>query len=144
MATQKQIEYVLENLQGIHSATFFKNLSKKNAGIHAVLCMLYESSGDITAGDISDYMNVSTARVAALLKKMSAKGLIIKDIDINDARIKIIRLSPLGIEIVSKMKADLYSQIGTVIDKLGMEKMMDFISISNEIKSVFSPPEIDL
>lgn len=144
MATQEQIEYVLENLQKMHSEAFFKSLREKNAGIHAVLCMLYESSGDITAGDISDYMSVSTARVAALLKKMSAKGLIIKDVDMNDARIKIIRLSPLGIEIVSKMKEDLYSQIGTVIDKIGMEKMRDFISISSEITSMFSTSEIDL
>lgn len=141
MATQKQIEYVLENLQGMHSAAFFKNLSEGNAGIHAVLRILYESDDNITAGNISDYMNVSTARVAALLKKMSAKGLIIKDVDANDARITIVRLSPLGLEKVRQMKANLYKQVSAVIDKVGIEKMMDFISVSNEIKAMLPPPD---
>ena len=72
---------------------------------------------------------------------MSAKGLIIKDVDANDARITIVRLSPLGLEKVRQMKANLYKQVSAVIDKVGIEKMMDFISVSNEIKAMLPPPD---
>lgn len=143
MATQEEVEYVLEHLQEAHPDTFFKALNEGNVGIRAVLRILYEASDNITAGDISDYMHVSTARVAVLLKKMSEKGLIVKDADANDARITIVHLSQTGVQKVQQMKEEMYLQTGIIIDKLGMEKMMEFISILDEIKAAVSPPKLN-
>ena len=74
MATQKQIEYVLENLQGMHSAAFFKNLSEGNAGIHAVLRILYESDDNITAGNISGLYECQYCKSCCTFKENVGKG----------------------------------------------------------------------
>ena len=78
MATQDEVELILENLQEVHPAEFFKTLNEENAGIGAVLRYLNEAEGDVTAGNISKYLHVSTARVAVLLKKMAVQGLVTK------------------------------------------------------------------
>ncbi|MGM9607635.1 MAG: MarR family winged helix-turn-helix transcriptional regulator [Oscillospiraceae bacterium] len=141
MATKEQTEFVLDHLQAAHPADFFKIVSEGNAGIGAVLCFLAGSSGDATAGKISRYMRVSTARVAVLLKKMSAKGLIVKEADAHDARVTNIRLSADGESAVQKMRGEMYAQVGAVIDKVGMDRMMEFIAISDEIRSAISAPQ---
>ena len=118
-------------------------MNEGNAGIGAVLRILYESPESVTAGYISEFMQVSTARTAVLLKKMSDKGLITKSGDIKDARRTIVSLTDDGRDTVRNMRDDLRSKIYAVIDKLGMDKITEFLEISSEMKSVFSPPDIE-
>ena len=136
MATQDEVELILENLQEVHPAEFFKTLNEENAGIGAVLRYLNEAEGDVTAGNISKYLHVSTARVAVLLKKMEAQGLTKED-DAYDARITIVHISPKGEEKIRQIHDEIYAEVSKVIDKVGIERMMDFILISNEIRSAF-------
>ena len=75
---------------------------------------------------------------------MSAKGLIVKDSDANDARITIVRLSDTGREKVLQMQRDMYAQVNAVIDQVGIDKMMAFIALWEEIKSVLIPPVVKL
>ena len=137
MATQDEVELILENLQEVHPAEFFKTLNEENAGIGAVLRYLNEAEGDVTAGNISKYLHVSTARVAVLLKKMAAQGLVTKEDDAYDARITIVHISPKGEEKIRQIHDEIYAEVSKVIDKVGIERMMDFILISNEIRSAF-------
>lgn len=143
MATQEQIDYVLDYWDKSQPANFFKKMNEGNAGIGAVLRILYESPESVTSGYISEFMQVGTARTAVLLKKMSDKGLITKSGDIKDARRTIVSLTDDGRDTVRNMRDDLRSKISAVIDKLGMDKITEFLEISNEMKSVFSPPDIE-
>ena len=70
MATQEQIETLLEQLEKAPPSAHFQRIDKNAAGIQAILKYLSETDEQVTAGDISDHLNVSTARVAVLLKKM--------------------------------------------------------------------------
>lgn len=142
MATKEQVEFVWKFLQESNPETMLKSLNEGNAGIGAVLGILYEASGDMTAGNISELMHVSTARVAVLLKNMEAKGLIVKDCDANDARVTIVRLSETGKEKIQQMRHEAYARIEMVIDQVGIEKMQEFITIFGEIKSAIQPPDI--
>lgn len=143
MATSKEIEFVLDHLQRSHPERFFKTISEGNAGVGAVLKYLHESHDPVTSGSISEYMQVSTARVAVLLRKMSAQGLITKHEDKNDARVMIVNISPKGEEKAEEMKSRLYQEISTVINEVGMERIMEFIKISDEIKNVIVEAEFD-
>ena len=141
MATSEQIEFIEAELKKIHPVRFMKAINKTQAGIGAVLRLLYESENTVTAGSISEYMNVSTARVAVLLKKMVAKGLIEKENDAGDARVTVVRLSGYGRETVQNLKDDMYRELGEIIDKIGMERMMEFIRISGEIRDTLKVPD---
>lgn len=145
MATDEQIELLLEKLKKAPPSEIFQNVDMSSAGIRAILKILNETDVQITAGKISEYMNVSTARVAVLLKKMVAKGLIEKQQDSSDKRIVVVKLSEHGKQVANMFKDSLYSRIGELIDKIGMDKMLEFAEISNEIHSVMtsSQPQIN-
>lgn len=146
MATNEQIESLLNKLKKTPPAERFRNFDMSTAGIRAILKILNETDDKVTAGQISEYMNVSTARVAVLLKKMTAKGLIEKEHDSADGRVVVVKLTVRGKQLADKCKENLYAHVGEMIDKIGMERMLEFAAISNEIQELkkASPPELDL
>lgn len=143
MATNEQIEVMFNKLERIRIAHFLKRFDDVQAGIGAVLRMLYLSQGTmVTAGKISEVLGISTARVAVLLKKLSAKGLITKEHDIVDARITVVKLTELGKKTVLEIQQEMYQQMGIIIDKVGEERLLEFIDIFNEIEDAVEPPKI--
>ncbi len=144
MATRKDIEFVWERLKGLNNVRFFKVIGDGNAGFGAVLKLLYEAEAPLTAGNISEFMHVSSARVAVLLKKMSEQGLITRSGDKNDARVVMITLSPKGIEKAQEIEAKIFGEISAVVDRVGMDRICEFISISEEIRSVLSERDVIL
>ena len=96
MATPEQIASILSQLVALHPADCFKPIDAANAGLGAVLRLLYLADQPVTAGTISEKLHVSTARVAVLLKKLVAKGLVTKGRDPVDARVTVVALTPLG------------------------------------------------
>lgn len=144
MATQEQIELLLQQLKKAPPSQHFQSIDSSTAGMRAILLYLFEASNTVTAGMISDYMNVSTARVAVLLKKMAAKGLIAKGQDPADARKVTVRLSDQGIEKAAQVRKHIHAHVSAMIDKVSMERMMEFAAISQEIHSIVKEPEIDI
>lgn len=134
MATQKQIETLLEELRKASPAEYFQKIDKGSVGIRAILKYLNEISDHATAGEISKVLGVSTARVAVLLKKMVNRGLLEKQGDPSDGRLVVVRLSQSGIETAERFRNELYTQLGNLIDEIGMERMLEFVAISNEIR----------
>lgn len=143
MAAQEQIEVLLKQLGKTSPSRQFKILDKNTVGIRAILKYLNETDEIVTAGKISRHMNVSTARVAVLLKKMVAKGLIEKTSDPSDARVVIVKLSEHGAMTAVNMQESVYRQVGAMIDKVGMDKMLEFVTISKELHSVMETSDID-
>ncbi len=140
MATAEQIEALMEQLKKAPPAECFQNFDMSTAGIRAILKILNETDSKVTAGDLSEYMRVSTARIAVLLKKMETKGLIEKEHDSADRRVVVVKLSNRGKELADKFKANLYAHIGEMIDKIGMDRMLEFAAVSNEIQSLVKNP----
>lgn len=136
MATKAQVERIFENMKKVFPEDFLNCISESQSGMMAVLRLLDESAGESTAGQISRVLNVSTARVAVLLKKMVAKGLITKEKDAKDGRITRVKLTDFGILTVTKVKAELYRRMEAVIDAVGEERLLSFLEISSEIKTV--------
>lgn len=144
MATIEQVERVLKNMEKAHPIDFFKKIDETQVGIGAVLRLLNESGEIITAGKISNVLNISTARVAVLLKKMVAKGLITKEQDVSDGRVTIVKLTESGEKIASKMREDIYAKTAHIIDTVGEERLREFIAISKEIRATIKElPDFD-
>lgn len=141
MATDKQISNILRQMMSAHPTEFFKHMDDTRAGIGAVLRLLYTVDTPVTAGMISEQLGVSTARVAVLLKKMDAKGLITKEKDPIDARVTIVKLTDFGRETIERMWEEVKSQVGKVIDEIGEDRLLEYIEISKEIGRIVSPPK---
>ena len=60
MATPEQIASILSQLVALHPADCFKPIDAANAGLGAVLRLLYLADQPVTAGTISEKLHVST------------------------------------------------------------------------------------
>lgn len=143
MATQTEIELLLKQLKKAPPSDLFKNIDKSAVGISAALQYLYETDEVVTAGKLSENIGVSTARVAVLLKKMTANGLIEKENDLSDARVVVVKLSEYGRETAKKIQENAYAQVAVMIDEIGMDRMLEFAEISQEIHAIMKEPRFD-
>lgn len=141
MATQEQIETLLEALHKAPPSEHFQKLDKSTMGIRAILKYLSETSETATAGQISRALGVSTARIAVLLKKMEARGLLLKQSDPDDGRLVVVRLSGQGKATADRLRSEMYTQLGELIDEIGMERMLEFAEISREIHAAAQKSE---
>lgn len=146
MATEQEVKDIMDKMFEFRQDELFNSVNKMKAGIGAVLKYLYEHQEEtVTAGNLSDFLHVSTARVAVILKKMETKGLIYKGKGIEDGRVTIVQLSEHGLETVNWFEADLYRKINNVIDNIGKERLDEFIEIGKKIhKYMGSAPDVEL
>ena len=136
MATEQEIAYVYSHFVTKEPTEFLERINDTNAGIGAVLKILGESVTEVTAGDLAQKMRVSTARIAALLKKMSAKNLIERSSSLTDGRKVIVKLTEKGEKEIQKAKACIAELINMIIDEIGMDKVKDFIEINETIQKL--------
>lgn len=139
MTENEQVEQVIKLLEESNPEEFFKKFDEIRTGIGAAICQLSKNGGLATAGQLSESMGVSSARVAVLIRKMTAKGIVSRSADEKDARVTIVRLTEKGQLLAEEGKRNMYRDVQTLIEKVGMEKIMEFIEISNIIRSVFRP-----
>lgn len=144
MATREEIEKIALLLDESHPEKLMKKRNETRAGIGAVLRFLSQSDKPMTAGAISRSMNVSTARVAVLLNKMEAKGFIRRTTGTEDARTVVVSLTALGTQTVQKLRESLYQDIGVLIDTIGMDRLVEYATISREIRAVMKGPPADI
>lgn len=143
MATQAQIDQIISRMEQTKAGRLFDHVDRTKAGIGAVIRILHQAQCPVTAGAIAQIMGVSTARVTVLLKKLEAKGLIVRERDWLDARVTKVRLSEQGAQVDERLRAELSQKIGAVIDAVGMERMIEFATIANEIgQALREMPEI--
>ena len=144
MATMEQIENLLAQLNEAPPSTHFQQLDRNTVGIQAILKYLCATDEKVTPGKISEHMKVSTARVAVLLKKMAAKGLIEKEQDPDDGRGAIVKITELGRQTAEAFRENIYRTTGEMIDRVGMDRMLEFAAISKEIHSIMSSRDMDI
>ncbi len=134
--TNEEINFVFSSILEAQPVELFKLINGASEGIGFVLNMLFELDHPVSAGEISDKMKVSTARVAVLLRKMKNKGFITKETDRSDARVTIVNLTEFGRQTASSMRKDMQEHLSIIIDIMGMDKVNQYISLSKEIKEI--------
>lgn len=142
MESKERLEIILKMMEQSNPVDFFKKVNELHMGMGAILQYLLRYDGMVTAGQISEELGVSTARVAVLLKKMADKGLLTKEKGTMDGRITIVKMTEFGEDIAIQMRNDMWNQLETIIDTVGEERILEFISIANEIKSIVKPPGV--
>lgn len=142
MATKKQIDQIMARSVRLRPASMNQsgNSSFSSNGMIGVLLLLYRSSEAVTAGQISEALHISSARVTALIKKMVDKDLIRKATGAVDARVTEIRLTDHGREVIETIQKERRAQLEAVIDQIGMERLLEYFEIADQISSIMSKP----
>ena len=115
-----------------------RQMARLNRGEQSVLQYLLVHESPAHPGDLSRGLEVSTARVAALLGVMEEKGLISRTADPEDNRQVIVTLLPAGAKAIRAMRAQVRDTVVRVLEKLGPEDAEEYLRIQKKIASLVS------
>ena len=133
---QKAIE-ILEEFKKLRPVKAFKNITKESEGTNFVLVFLSEAKEEVYASYLCEIMNISRARMSVLLEKLLSKNLIKKQASKKDARKEVVTITNLGKREVENKKNELVDKVIKVLNKVGYNKMLEFIEILKQIKNIF-------
>lgn len=135
MEKREQALILMEELRKCRPQIFLDKIDLTDRGIHFVLGYLIHHNEEVISSDLSNALNVSTARMAKLLNKMEAKQLIIKKHSNNDARKTVVVLTQKGIDKALLYKETLVNVTMNLIDQVGYNDLQEFVRISYKMKN---------
>ncbi len=113
-----------------------REMNKKNEGLGMILGYLYKNRGEtVYSGDLAKVSGVSTARIAAALKKLELSGLVRRSISEKDSRKTVVSLTDAGLKMAEAGKDGAILFTAKVIEKVGREEMESFLRILCDIKT---------
>lgn len=136
MDTRENAKAFLLELHSSMPRSFYDKVVVTQRGIGFVLDYLEQADGEVIAGDLAKKMDVSTARVAALLRGMERSGFIMRRTSDRDARQTVVEITPAGIARVKEMREQMLDRIRVLLAQVSKEDLDTFIRISHKIKEV--------
>ncbi len=113
----------------------FEDVGNRNKGAVAVILYLLEK-GEAKSVDVSKALNISSARMAVLLKKLESKNMVVKTNSKIDARAIIIKLTDKGSNTAQSIKNEMYNAVEKVIDEVGLEELKKIIDGINKVGKI--------
>lgn len=114
-----------------------QHISVNLKGEKAVLIYIYKTK-EVTPKDISDYLNVSSARIANNLNKLEEKGFIKRNISKEDRRQIIIDLTEKGVLESEKLIEENLNLFTRILNKLGEEDSKKGILLLHKLKYILN------
>lgn len=133
MGTREDAQELLHQLRACRSKSVFGKIDESQKGVGFVLVYLWEADHEVIAGELAKELNVSTARIAALLRKMEKNGLIIRYRSPMDARQIVVEITEQGNAYVNQMREQILMKMELLLEKVGKEDIEEFIRISHKI-----------
>ena len=113
-------------------------LDEFNCGEIGVLSMLAFDQNPVTAGELSEKLNVTTARIARILNSLESKQYIRRKNDRTDRRKIFVTITKKGKELADSTKKEIMDKIVQVIQEVGYDEIQTYISIVLKIRSVLN------
>ncbi len=138
MAKREDVLTAMHLFETTRPQRAFEEMSKQAMGSFAVLRYLSETDGDITSATISKALNISSARMAVLLKKLDAKELITRAHSPNDARAIALKLSAKGEAFVDMQNDRMYDITEKIVDELGLDEIKKLLKNLTKMKKIIA------
>lgn len=116
-----------------------QKLSQPMRGELFVLNYLATHEHDVHPKELSESLNVSTARIANLLNQLEKKGLILRHVDPSDNRQLIVVPTEGGRQMAAQVSNQLLSGVAQIMEILGPEDSMEYLRIQKKILEKFNP-----
>lgn len=136
MATREELISLLEEFASCIPKQFCSTIENSQKGMGFILVYLEKSKDQVYAGDLARELNVSTARIAALLKKMECKGLITRYPSAHDARKTVVTMTEKGSLKLKEMEEEMFFKAESVLNRVGKDDLKEFLRILHLIKEV--------
>lgn len=119
------IESLLEFSNSNYASLFFRVMEGKNAVLH----YLNMANELVMPTTISKKLEISKARVTAILNSLSKDNLISITKDPVDRRKIYVRITDLGIEYLTHKLHTIESEMSVLVNNLGIEKTMELVQM---------------
>jgi len=129
---------MLEKMQSLRKASPQKFIDEALHGEAFVLHIITRCGGAVQPSEISSEMNVSSARVAQTLNSIEKKGWITRQIDLNDRRRILVRLTPEGKIAAENQYRKVTGLAAKMLSALGEEDAKEYIRITGKLAEIIS------
>jgi DNA-binding MarR family transcriptional regulator len=130
---------LLSKMQSMHKIMHQKNIQERMQGealIRSCISEHYQES--IIPKEISNTMGVSPARIAAALNDLENKGLITREIDAEDRRKILVRLTEKGQSVAEESKGDFLQKMAALLSLLGEHDAKEYVRIMGRLADEIS------
>ena len=138
MAKREDVINVLMRMKDCKPSEWFDSFDKFEEGSSMLLEYLYfnRDRKELYASNIADELKISRARVGALISKLKSLGYVSTIPSLSDARIDNISITEEGTKKVKSCHEELFVLVDRVIDRIGCDKVNEFLDLCEEIKDV--------
>lgn len=134
---KKMAELLFEELRiGASTSSLSDILNDFNRGEVGVLSYLTFDKEMASAGELSNKLNVTTARIASILNSLENKGFIKRKIDEFDKRKTLVVITSKGKELVLSTKDEIINKIVKVIKEVGIEEVKNYTITALKIRKI--------
>lgn len=113
-----------------------KRISESIRGETFVLFYIHEHGGSAVPGEISEIMNISSARIAAALNSLDKKGLITRQIDPSDRRRILVELTQKGKDMAEEHRRFGITDAANMLNLLGENDAHEFVRITAKLANL--------
>lgn len=110
-----------------------KKINESLRGEHFVMKYIAHHSGKVIPSEISNEMGISTARIAAALNNLEAKGLVTRRIDASDRRRILVELTSEGQAHIAQHEKIVLDTIAGTLKNIGEEDTVELLRILKKI-----------
>ena len=136
MDYEKMAEELLNIHAGLLRVSANRMMDRFVRGELFVLNYLIQHDGTAFPKGLSNVMEVSTARIAALLNQIEKKGWIIRSTDGEDNRQTIITLTEAGGSEVEDTRRDIVQEVVKMLKGIGAEDANELLRIERKIMKI--------
>ncbi|GAA2906552.1 winged helix DNA-binding protein [Enterococcus pseudoavium] len=124
-AERELMQLMVENRHGA-----FSKMEKSNKGANIVIKVLDRLGEPTNPKHLAETLNLSTARIAAVLGNLEKRGLIIRTMDADDRRRINVRLTESGKKVAAAEKLDMRNKIIRVFEMMGEEDTKKYLELT--------------
>ncbi len=136
MATKQDVDLALELFHKHKVKNAFHELVKKEIGYFAAIKYLNDVNKQVNAKDISNALEISTARTAILLKKLENKKFVTKTNSSTDARSVVVSLTDEGRRCADDLRGQMIKSMEKVVDEIGLQELERLFETLEKIEKI--------
>ncbi len=136
MLTDEEIIEIIKKLDDVKPKKMLDQQHVNLEGTMLALVYIYRKEGEVSAGELSRELKVSTARIAVLVRKMQEKGYVTRKVDEEDGRRAVIDITDKGRALIEKHKIEFFETMRALADKVGKDRFMEFFDILYEMHGI--------
>ena len=136
MKREEFADFLFNQLKPTNARSLTDVLNNFSRGEVGVLSYLVFDKGEATAGELSEKLNVSTARVASVLNSLESKEYVTRKVDSLDKRKTLVVITEKGKELAISTKKEITDMLLKIIDEVGYDDIKEYVRILQKIRNV--------